>query len=342
MALGDDRYSRHRILPEVGQEGQRRLERATGLILGCGALGSVHAQLLSRAGVGRLRLVDRDIVEQNNLQRQITFEEQDAAAGLPKAEAVAAAVGRINSGVAVEARVLDVSARNMEGLLDGVDLVMDGTDNFETRYLLNDACVKHDLPWVYGGVIGTAGMAMAMAPALGGPCLRCVFPSPPPPGQAPTCDTAGVLNAAAAMVGAQQAALGLRLLVNPGEAPPWRLLSFDPWHGDLHTTSLRRDPSCPCCGEGRYDYLSARSLSWTTTLCGRDSVQITPPGELGSSLQELAERLQEAGEVRLRGRVLQVSLGEQTLLVFPDGRTIVQGTSDEAVARGLYSKYIGG
>ncbi len=341
MAIGDDRYSRQRVLPEIGEDGQQRLDQATILILGCGALGSVQAQLLARAGVGRLLVLDRDVVEENNLQRQITFDEQDARAALPKAVAVERRLRAINSSIRVEGLVTDVTARNVEKILADPDLVMDGSDNFETRYLLNDACVKMGVPWVYGGVIGTSGMSMLVMPGEG-PCLRCVFPDPPPPGSAPTCDTAGVLNAASAMVASAQVAQAMRLLVDPQRPPAWHLTTMDPWEESFRSTEVRRNERCRCCGEGEYDFLLARTLSWTTTLCGRDSVQISPPERMGTSLEQLSQRLEPLGEVSFNGRLLQFRVGAHTLLVFPDGRTIVQGTTDEAVARSLYSKYVGG
>jgi len=242
----------------------------------------------------------------------------------------------------VEPRVLDVTARNIVAQLDGVDLVMDGADNFETRYLLNDACVDGGVPWIYGGVIGTAGMVMPVVPGAGGPCLRCLFRDPPPPGRAPTCDTAGVLNAAAAAVGAAQVAQGLRVLVD-SEPPPFRLVSLEPWDSAYRTTEVRRDEGCPCCGQGQLDFLSARSLSWTSTLCGRNSVQIAPPEDTeGLDLDELARRLEPLGEVAFNGRVLRFGHGSHTLLVFPDGRTIIQGTTDEAEARTLHARFVGG
>lgn len=346
--MSEDRYSRQVVLPEIGPEGQRRLGQATAVVIGCGALGGVVAELLARAGVGRLRLADRDIVERQNLQRQLLFDETHAEAALPKAEAAARRLATVNSDIVVEPHITDVHAGNVEALLADADVVLDGTDNFETRYLLNDACVKHGLPWFYGGVVGTGGLALAIIPDSGeapgssqGPCLRCLFPEPPAPGTTPTCDTAGVLNAGPAVIGAVQVAAALQYLVDPSSLVP-RLLSVDLWRGSFRTAQVQRDPACACCGAGNYEFLSRKRGSWTTTLCGRNAVQITPDSEPSGSLEALAERLQSHGRVTFNGLLLKLETDAHTLLIFPDGRTLVQGTDDEAVARTLYARFIGG
>jgi len=338
--MSEDRYSRQVVLPEIGPEGQRRLGAATAVIIGCGALGGFTAGLLARAGVGRLRLVDRDVVELQNLQRQVLYDEEDARAALPKAEAAARRLAKINSDILLEPHITDVHAGNLEALLADADVVMDGTDNFETRYLLNDACIKHGIPWFYGGVISTGGMALAVVPGAG-PCLRCLFPEPPPPGTTPTCDTVGVLNSIPAVIGAIQAAAAIQHLVDPASLVV-RLVSVDLWRGSFRAAKVQRDLTCRCCAANTYDFLSQQRGSWTTTLCGRNTVQITPEVGPEGSLEALGERLRSLGRVTFNGLLLKLELDAHTLLIFPDGRTLVQGTDDEAAARTLYARTIGG
>jgi len=339
MARVNDRYARQRVLPEIGSEGQERLLSASIATIGCGALGSVQAQLLARAGVGKIRIVDRDVLEENNLQRQVIFDEEDVAAGLPKAEAAARKLKKINSSIEIEGLVEDVTPRNIEGLITDMDLVLDGTDNIETRYLINDACVKHKKPWIYGAVIGTTGMTMTVLPDEG-PCIRCLFPETPPPGSLPTCDTVGVLNTAPATVASIQVTEAFKLIIGRG-AGEHLLLTLDLWTGSYRSIAVQKDKNCPCCGQGRFDFLEAKEVSWTTTLCGRNSVQISPPRATVLSLDDLSRRLAQAGKVSYNGFLLQFQIGDHELVIFPNGRTIVKGTTDEAVAKSLYSKYLG-
>jgi len=339
MASINDRYARQRVLPEIGSEGQEKLLNAAVVVIGCGALGSLQAQLLARAGVGRIRIVDRDVLEMNNLQRQVIFDEEDVAAGLPKAEAAARKLKKINSSIEIEGLVEDVTPRNIEGLIADADLVLDGTDNIETRYLINDACIKHQKPWIYGGVIGTTGMTMPVLPNEG-PCIRCLFPDPPPPGSLPTCDTVGVLNTAPATVASIQVTEALKLIVGSG-ASEHRLLTIDLWTGSYRFVTVQKNENCPCCGEGRYDFLEAKEVSWTTTLCGRNAVQISPARAVTLSLDDLSKRLAQAGKVSYNGLLLQFQVSDHELVIFPNGRTIVKGTTDEAVAKSLYAKYLG-
>ncbi len=339
MASVNDRYARQRVLPEIGSEGQEKLLKTAVVVIGCGALGSVQAQLLARAGVGRIRIADRDVLELNNLQRQVLFDEDDVAAGLPKAEAAARKLRKINSSIEIEGLVEDVTPRNIEGLITDVDLVLDGTDNIETRYLINDACVKHKKRWIYGGVIGTTGMAMPILPGEG-PCIRCLFPEAPPPGSLPTCDTVGVLNTAPSIVASIQVTEAIKLLVGKGISKH-RLLTLDLWTGSYRFIAIQKNENCPCCGQGRFDFLDAKEVSWTTTLCGRNSVQISPSRATVLSLDDLSRRLAQAGKVSYNGLLLQFQIGDHELIIFPNGRTIVKGTTDEAVAKNLYSKYLG-
>ena len=336
---GLERYSRQVRLPEVGRQGQRRLGQSRVLLVGCGALGSVLANSLVRAGVGELTVVDRDLLELHNLQRQVLYDEQDVAAGLPKAEAAARRLRRVNSTVSVSALVQDVTAHNVEGLVAGAHLVLDGTDNLETRYVINDACVKAGTPWIYGGVIGTNGMTMNVLP--GGPCLRCVFPTPPPAGSLPTCETAGVLGTAPAVIASLQATEAIKILCG-AETPASGLLSVDLWGRRFQQVEVLRDEACPTCGRGQYDFLKTRETAWVTSLCGRDAVQITPARPAEIDLEQLARTLESAGEVSFNGFLLQAEIEGHELVIFPDGRVMIKGTTDEAVARSLYNKYVGG
>lgn len=247
-----NRYVRQTTLAEVGEMGQVRLMASSVLVLGCGALGSNLASLLARAGVGRVRIVDRDVIAIHNLPRQVLYEESDVDAMLPKAEAAGRRLRRINSAMEVEALVADVNARNIESLLDGINLVVDGTDNMPTRYLLNDACVKLGRPWIYGGVVGTSGMSMTIVPGAG-PCLRCVFPTPAPAGSLPTCETRGILGTLPATIAAVQATEAIKLLCG-GERSP-HLLSIDLWRQTIQQVQVLRDEQCPTCATRRFEFL---------------------------------------------------------------------------------------
>lgn len=337
--MSEERYSRQLRLAELGPEAQARLRAARVLVLGCGALGSHLASLLARAGVGSLRLVDRDRVELSNLHRQTLFDEADVEEALPKAEAAARHLRRIDATLNLEPLVLDATPRTIEPLLDGVTLALDGSDNLETRYLLNDACLRRGVPWVYGGVVGSSGMVLAIRPGEG-PCLRCLFPRPPPPGSLPTCESHGVLPTAPALVAALQATQALRILVGAAICPD--LLYLDPWRDQLDRIAVSRDAECPACVLGRLEYLEARATSWVSVLCGRHAVQITPPAGTHLDLGALAARLAGVGRARFNGHLLILEVEGHELVVFPDGRTIVQGTHEEAEARGLYARYLGG
>jgi adenylyltransferase/sulfurtransferase len=334
-----ERYSRQTILPEFGIEGQRRLAAADVIVIGCGALGGHLSTAMVQAGVGRVTVVDRDVVELNNLQRQVLFTEADAAEGLPKAEAAAARLRQINSAITIEGVVADVTPRTIESLIQGKSLVLDGTDNFETRFLINDACIKHGIPWVYGGAIGAMGMTMPILPGRG-PCLRCILPEPPPPGSQPTCDTYGILNTAPAIVAALQASTAFKLLLGKDSRAP-ALISFDVWEERWERLEIPRDPDCPACVRRELSFLSAERLSRSTTLCGRQAVQITPPIPLKLDLEALARRLGPRFRPRYNGFILQLFADDLELLVFPDGRTLVKGTTDESTARKVHARYIG-
>jgi adenylyltransferase/sulfurtransferase len=336
-----DRYSRQMILPDWGREGQARLATKTAVVIGCGALGSHIAAHLARAGVGRLVLADRDFVEYHNLPRQALYAEADAAAGLPKAVAAARRLRQINSLVEIQEHVIDINADTVEGLIAGADVVLDGADNFEVRYLVNEACVKHRVPWVYGGVLGTYGLTAAILPGET-PCLRCLLGPMPPPGSVPTCETAGVLGAVVAVIAALEATEGLKILLERHDALFRSLVMVDVWSGDFERAQTQRgEARCPVCDDGHYGLLDAERGSRAAVLCGRSAVQITPRPAQSLDLAALAERLAGTGPVSVNDYLLRLDVEGCQLTVFADGRAIVKGTDDLARARALYARYIG-
>jgi adenylyltransferase/sulfurtransferase len=338
--LNEERYARQTVLGAVGPEGQKKLAQSAVLVVGCGSLGSAQAELLARAGVGRIIVADRDVVEPHNLATQLLYSEADVAERLPKAEAAARRLRAVNSSITVEPVIADVTPANIKELLDRADLALDGSDNFETRYLLNDAAVSAGKPWVYGGVLGTDGMVLPVQPGRG-PCLRCLFDDPPDMGLLPTCNTFGVLNAAVAWVAALQVAEALKLLTGAAE-DEFELHTLDIWRGTVTAVAAERRVSCPCCGERRFEFLdSKRGSSAAAVLCGRNAVQITPERRLAPDFARLGERLKPLGTVTFNGIVLEFTGGGHRLVVFPDGRVLVTGTKDPAEARGLVAKYIG-
>ena len=340
MTNTHDRYHRQTLLPGFGDESAKALEAATVTLVGCGALGTAIAEILVRAGVGALRIVDRDFVEESNLQRQILFDEDDARESLPKAIAAKRKLVRINSSVRINAEVADVTPKNIEPLIDGVQLVLDGTDNAETRFLINDACVKHRIPWIYGGAVGTQGLVATIRPGVG-PCLRCFLPDTPPAGSLPTCDTAGVLAPAPLTVASLQATAALKLLLGI-DTPVGALTQVDVWRPKMTTIHVARDDQCPACGEGRFEFLDAALTAWATTLCGRNAVQITPPGDNRLDLQSLGDTISRSTPTHFNGILLTIDADPFEIIVFPDGRCIIKGTTDEGTARGVYAKYLGG
>jgi adenylyltransferase/sulfurtransferase len=335
-----DRYARQVLLPQIGPQGQERLRAARVALVGCGALGTVIADGLARAGVGYLRLIDRDVVELHNLQRQVLFDEEDVAASLPKAVAAAGKLARINSQVRVEPVVADLTPRNAERLLDGVDLVVDGTDNFETRYLVNDVCVKHRRPWVYGAVVATYGMTTTFLPSRT-VCFRCMLAKKPAPGTTPTCDTVGVLGPAVNVIASLEVVQALKVLIGQMEPEP-PLVFVDVWEGVWEVLMLRKgDGHCPACDEGRFDFLTAREAGRVVELCGEGAFQITPSGDGPIPLDRLADRLRRVGEVVQNEYLLRFRAEPYEITVFADGRTLVKGAMDEAEAKGVYAKYVG-
>jgi molybdopterin/thiamine biosynthesis adenylyltransferase len=334
------RYSRQELFPGIGRAGQERIRASRVLVVGCGALGSTLAEMMVRAGVGGLTVVDRDYVEPSNLQRQSLFEEEDAARGLPKAAAAEARLRRLNSEVEVRGIVADVCAENVEGMVRGAQLVLDGTDNFETRFLLNDVCLREGVPWVYGACVGAYGLALLVRPGHS-PCLRCVLEQMPAPGSGPTCDTAGVVAPIVHVIAGIQAGEALKILAGRTEALLPGIVSVDLWAGIFEVTDLRgRPPWCPACTAGQYDYASVGTGS-SAVLCGREAVQLRPLAGGTVDLPALAARLRGSGEVLANEYLVRFRGSDAELVVFGDGRAIVKGVKDTAQARTLYAKYVG-
>jgi len=371
MSQGLERYHRQMLLPGFGEAGQRKLLDAKVLVVGCGALGTVIANMLARAGVGHLIIVDRDFIEITNLQRQVLFDENDVAEGIPKAEAAKRKIAGINSQVKVEAIVDDVNHTNIEKLatrLPGVgkvDLIMDGVDNFETRYLANDVAVKHGIPYVYGGAVGTVGASYAILPhtappgetgdtpwekaGRATPCLRCIFEQAPPPGVNPTCDTAGVIGPAVSIVANYQVAEALKILTGNLEAVSPTMLNMDLWANVIKQFKVQRAydvGECECCKKRNFEFLDGKFGSSTTTLCGRNAVQLTQKSN-GQKLDfdEIAKRLKSHGKVTANKFMLRADITDNgepyELTLFNDGRAIVKGTKHANVAKSIYAKYVG-
>ena len=337
------RYARQYILKEIGREGQERLDRARVAVIGVGALGSVAANLLARAGVGTLVLIDRDYLESNNLQRQVLYDEMDVKANLPKAEAAARRLRNVNSEIRVEAQVSDLNAATIDALLHGVDLVIDGTDNFETRFLINDYALKSHMPWIYGGAVRTEGMSYVVLPGQG-PCLRCLFGQAPGAEDVQTCDQVGILAPVAHLIASFQAVEAIKILAGHGEAVDRQLWKVDLWNREFKAVSVGHftdETRCSGCREKDYPYLDARAGARAVALCGRNAVQINPDktGEL--DFKSLADRLSPQGEVIYNEFLLRCRMEPYEITVFVNGRAIVRGTEDAGQAKSLYARYIG-
>jgi molybdopterin-synthase adenylyltransferase len=335
-----ERYSRQILFEGIGKDGQARLADATVLIVGCGALGSAHAEALARAGAGRLRLVDRDFVEFSNLQRQTMFTEGDAVARLPKVIACANHLNKINSDIAVEPEIADVNQSNIERLIEGCDVVLDGTDNFAIRYLINDACVKHGVTWIYGAAVGSYGVTMTVRPST--TCLRCIFPEAPAAASAPTCDTAGVIMPIINLVSAVQVSETLKVLTGHTEDLHQSLMQFDIWRNEWRRIALPAPvKDCLTCGLRRFESLDADNGEFAAILCGRHAVQVFPPRPTRVDLAALRKKLSAAGEVNGNDYLVRFRTGEFELTVFQDARSIIRGTDDITTARSLYARYVG-
>ncbi len=334
----DQRYSRQLLFSGIGAEGQRSLAIARVAIVGCGATGSAVASLLSRAGVGTIRIIDRDYVESSNLQRQSLFDESDAAESLPKAIAAARKIAAFNSQIVVDPHVADLTPSNIAALLEGMQLILDGTDNFETRYLINDFAVQQSLPWIYTAAVGSYGVTMNIIPDKTA-CLACIFPEPPR-GMLETCETAGVLNTAVDWAASVAATEAMKLLAGAEEKLRRTLLSFDLWsnrHGEVNAARSR--VGCHACGERKFLHLAGKDRP-QVTLCGRNSVQIHERART-VDLAEMSKRLKPHGAVRHNDFVLKFWHEPYEMTLFPDGRAIIKGTTDATVARSLYARYVG-
>src|SRR4051795_10737458 len=337
------RYDRQARFAPLGEEGQRRLATARALVCGCGALGSVIAESLVRAGVGFVRIVDRDFVELNNLQRQVLFDEQDVAQTLPKAVAAANKLKQINSEVQIEPIVADVTHHNIDDMASDVDVIVDGTDNFAIRFLLNDFAVKYKKPWVYGGCIGAEGQTMTILPGQSA-CLACLMSDVPPPGTMPTCDTAGIIGPIVNVIASIESAEALKILSGHREAISRRLTIIDLWDNQLRAVDLARlrdSGDCRVCKHREFAWLAGERGETSAVLCGRNAVQLSAAKGTTASLDEIAARLKGVGNVQRNSFLLRLILDDYVLTVFPDGRTIVGGTNDVAMARSLHARYVG-
>lgn len=334
----ESRYSRQSRFAPLGAEGQERIRAGSVAVIGCGALGTVEAEILVRAGVGRLRVIDRDFVEYSNLQRQFLFEESDAAEGLPKAIAAARRLTRVNSQVTIEPVVADLTPANIEDLLEGAGLILDGSDNFEVRFLINDYAVSRGIPWIYAAAVGSYGLKLAIVPARTA-CLRCVYPEPPQ-GVQPTCETEGVLASVTAAIASLACGDALKILGRGADSVATPLTTVDTWSGEIRQTGApSRDPDCPCCAQRDFVHLTGKRRA-PISLCGRNAVQIHERFR-PVDLADLARRLAPLATVRANDFAVRASIDSYELTVFPDGRAIIKGTTDPAVARSLYARYVG-
>jgi adenylyltransferase/sulfurtransferase len=337
----NERYSRQILFRDIGAQGQAKLLNSRVLLVGCGALGASHAEMLVRAGVGKIRLVDRDFVEFTNLQRQTLFSETDAKERLPKAIAAQKRLTEINSDIQIEAVVADVNRSNIEDLIKNCDLILDGTDNFQTRYLVNDACIKHSKTWIYGAAVSGYGATMTVVPNKT-PCLRCIFDEMPNAGSAPTCDTAGVIMPIISTISAVQVVEALKILTGNFDKLHRSLIQFDIWENDWRKIKLGLPNSdCQTCGERNFIFLDGEEQESFTTLCGRDAVQILPSSPTLIDLAELAEKLKNITDVKQNEYLIRLNIDDYELTVFSDARAIIRGTDNAAIARSIYAKYIG-
>lgn len=337
----DGRYSRQIRFKPIGEEGQLKIGAARVALIGAGALGSVSAELLVRAGAGFVRIIDRDFVELSNLQRQSLYDEDDVRQNLPKAVAAAAKLRRINSTVHIESVVDDVNPSTVEGYIKDVDLVLDGLDNFETRFVLNDACARQRRSWVYAAAVGSYGLVMPIFPGKS-PCLRCMIGSLPAPGTSPTCDTAGVIGPITHIIASIQVAEALQWIVGDRRAEDFGLITYDVWGHRFHRSVSGTDAMkvCPVCAEGRFDYLNGEPLR-TVTLCGRNAVQLIPTVRSDLDFSRLSESIGNSGKVQYNEFLLRCSSPPYELTLFKDGRAIVKGTEDAGLARSVYTKMVG-
>lgn len=336
------RYHKQSLFQQIGEIGQHKIVNASALIVGCGALGSAQAELLARAGLGRIVLLDRDIVEWSNLQRQQLYDEAQVQAGMPKAIAAKDRLRQINSQITIETHVVDLDYSNILPLVESVDLVLDGTDNFETRFLLNDACLHTKTPWFHGACVGSYGTTMTIVPEQTA-CFRCLYPTPPAAEALPTCDTVGVLGTIVTSIAALQVTEVLKWLVGATAEMRWGLWQYELWqHPALDAIGFTKARTqCPACQLQQFDYLSGKRRQQSTVLCGRNTVQICPSRPQRLDLATLATQFQALGEVTQNDFLLRLQVAPHTLTLFPDGRALITGTADPVIARSLYAKWIG-
>lgn len=337
--MNPQRYSRQTIFKYFGEAGQEKLLSSRAAIIGLGALGTVIANNLCRSGVGFLRLIDRDYVEISNLQRQTLYNEQDAAEQLPKAIAAYNHLSKVNSEIMLEPVVADVNSSNIEDFIKDVDVVLDGSDNAEVRYLINEACHKHQIPWIYGGAIGGSGMTMNILQKEG-PCYRCIMPHASTPGSYPTCSTVGVLNMATGIIASLESSEAVKILI---ESPQVRhsLFYLDIWDNSADYVEVSKNPNCPTCAHNTYEFLGQMKGSYATSLCGRDSIQIVPGMPVTIDLERFAEKMKKAGIVSVNRFMLSFDDGNRSFNLFPDGRAIIKNVKDESAAKSVYAEYIG-
>jgi adenylyltransferase/sulfurtransferase len=323
----------------IGEEGQAKLLRSSVVIIGCGALGCNIATSLVRAGIGKSKIVDRDFIEYHNLQRQILFNEDDIRAGIPKAIAAERHLSKVNSTIEIQGIVADVNYTNVEEFCCGADVILDGLDNIETRFLINDVSLKCKIPWVYGGAIGSTGMTMTVIPGKT-PCFRCFHPSLPFPGSIPTCETAGIVGTVPAIIGSIQATEAMKILVGVEEINR-EIIMIDVWKGICEHIRIERRKGCPTCGD-RYEFLEAKFTVRTTSLCGQSrAVQVVNTKVTAVDLDKIAARLQDVSNIRREEYMLRFDADNYEIMIFPDGRAIIKNTIDESQAKDLYNKYMG-
>ncbi len=338
-----ERYSRQILYPHMGEERQKDMMNSSVVVVGCGALGTVSSSYLARAGIGKLRIIDRDFIEENNLQRQILFDEDDIAENLPKAIAAQKKLQKINSSINIEGLVTDINYSNIEELTGEADIIIDGTDNFETRFLINDYCIKNNIPWIYGACIGSRGLMMNIIPSKT-PCLRCVFETMPQMGSFPTCDTAGVIGPIAGIIASFQVAEAIKILTGDYVSASKKLFEIDVWTLKLRQIDVSRlteENDCPTCKLHNYKFLKAEDGAMVSFLCGKNAVQIMAKNTGSLDLAQLAKRLEGSTVVNYNSFMLKFKIKDNDFTVFPDGRAIITGTDDTSIAKNLYSKYLG-
>jgi len=332
----NDRYSRQRVLKNIQDDGQERLANSRIVVIGCGALGTTIANNLVRSGIGNIKIVDRDIVELNNLQRQNLFNENDV--GLPKASVAAKELEKINSEINIEHLVVDVTYENIESIIQNMDLVLDGTDNMLIRFLINDACIKHGIPWIYGGAIETYGITMNIIPNVT-PCIRCLIQNLPKAGSLPTCDTVGVMNTIPGIIGLIQSTEAIKILLKKDINK--NLLAYDVWTHNFDNIKISRRVDCECCEKHNFEFLNNKTKERIIMLCGSGVFQITPANKTNISIKEIGKKLQNLGETSIQEDFLRFEIPDYHFYIFKGGRALIYGTTDKKIAKSLYAKYIG-